>query len=125
MANDKNKYSASFSFGVTLLSIIVLICIFHWGRTISNLLLVDILSITIIGFIIGFATSIVLYLLDVGATDFNISSLFIIVLTITLYILVGDVKVGTISIAYIMTSIAIASVTSFILGITAYILLLR
>ncbi len=115
----KNKYYVTFSFGATILSMLIIIAFFNWNRPFGDLMVSQLLYNGIISFCIGLGVAIVLFYLRYGS-DFNLTGFSILAFLFSLYAFAGDVKIAVIPMGYIFYSIAITLGVAFLIGIVVY-----
>lgn len=111
---DKNK-GMKFSLGTTLLSFTILFIIFQWNKHIEDVLIYELLINSLISFIIGFGFSLIIKIAGFK-TDYNITSLFIIVFFFSMYLLLGNIKIGKVSSMDFTALILIAGFVSVAIG---------
>jgi len=118
------KYYLTFSVGVTLLSIVVMLGLFHWSDTLGALKTERLFYITLVSFLIGAVFSIVLFLLA-RRSDFNLSSIGILVFVSSLYLTVGNIPLGGVFIGFLVISFMLSLLVVLIISTLLYIFLLR
>jgi hypothetical protein len=109
------KIPMYFGIGLTLSSALLLYIIFYWEITLGALLTSQILHVSLISFIIGLIGAFTLRLLR-RRTDYNITSIFILLFGIFLYLIAGDIALANIPMDIFLTTVLISAGIS--IGVT-------
>lgn len=112
---DLKKYSVSFSFGITALMLFIIYTILHWETRLSDIQTLEFMTLTIIAYVVGLAVSVIIYFLNMRS-DFNLTSVALVLFSVLLYSFFGDVQFGLIALGSFLLIFAISFGLSIIIG---------
>lgn len=115
----KDDYSVKLAPGITIVSFLIILSLFFWETDYAELTTMQIFIVSLVSFLIGFASSFVVRLMGME-TDYNISSIVVLVFGILLVLLIGDVQIGIVSTGSLLSVLVFSMAIGVGIGFVSY-----
>jgi len=119
MAKKSNRFYVTITYGITAFTFLILVSSLYWNTKFGDLLISELLSLSIIAFVVGAVFAVIIYFYT-RRGDINLTAISLVALLGSLYIFPGDCAIGTLAWGYIAYAVIIALVSAFVAGLIVF-----